>query len=158
MATAAATATATSVSSPSFPMLPPEGMPASLLTSQMHMPLSLGPSNAASAVALEKALVREAITAALAHQGPACQTSSQLEQEAEKTPKRRMEELSKRDLNLLRFSRAGLYDFPTQVPPLHPSLYAGRQLPQWYPTVSWSRGTQGERTARSPWWWNMKTG
>ena len=35
---------------------------------------------------------------------------------------RRMNELSKRDLNLLRFSRAGLYDFPSQVPPVHSSM------------------------------------
>ena len=35
---------------------------------------------------------------------------------------RRMNELSKRDLNLLRFSRAGLYDFPSQVPPMHSSM------------------------------------
>lgn len=34
---------------------------------------------------------------------------------------RRISDLSKRDLNLLRFSRAGLYDFPSQVPPMHTS-------------------------------------
>ncbi len=32
-------------------------------------------------------------------------------------------EISKRDLNLLKFTHAKLYDFPTQVPPVHPFFF-----------------------------------
>jgi len=35
----------------------------------------------------------------------------------------KMGEISKRDLNLLKYARARLYDFPTQVPLLHPATF-----------------------------------
>ena len=42
-----------------------------------------------------------------------------------------LNEISRRDLNLLKVSRANLYDFPTQVPPVLPATYAREPVSPW---------------------------